>query len=154
LKSERERMDIIAAYNDLGSFRAAGAICGVDPKTVKAAVLARSAHRSIAGMFSLSPDVRAQASRSALDLPGLAPDVRARHLALLFHNLVTAGRVDEARSVMEEATTEVGPYDGVGGKFVLELAGSGLAYADGEFESLLTLLASLACTSSRLTSQR
>lgn len=43
MKSERERMDIIAAYNDLGSFRAAGAICGVDPKTVKAAVLARSA---------------------------------------------------------------------------------------------------------------
>ncbi len=97
-------------------------------------------HRSIAGMFSLSPDVRAQASRTALDLPGLAPDVRARHLALLFHNLVTAGRVDEARSVMEEATTEVGLYDGVGGKFVLELAGSGLAYADGEFERSLELV--------------
>jgi transposase len=36
-------MDIIAAYNDLGSFRGAAAICGVDPKTVKAAVLRRSA---------------------------------------------------------------------------------------------------------------
>jgi len=43
LKSERERMDIIAAYNDLGSFRGAAAICGVDHKTVKAAVLRRSA---------------------------------------------------------------------------------------------------------------
>jgi len=43
LKSERERMDIIAAYKDLGSFRGAAAICGVDPKTVKAAVLRRSA---------------------------------------------------------------------------------------------------------------
>jgi hypothetical protein len=36
-------MDIIAAYNDQGSFRGAAAICGVDPKTVKAAVLRRSA---------------------------------------------------------------------------------------------------------------
>ena len=36
-------MDIIAAYSDLGSFRGAAAICGVDPKTVKAAVLRRSA---------------------------------------------------------------------------------------------------------------
>ena len=43
MKSERERMDIIAAYNDLGSFRGAAAVCGVDPKTVKAAVLRRSA---------------------------------------------------------------------------------------------------------------
>jgi hypothetical protein len=39
LKSEREKMDMIAAYNDLGSFRGAAAICGVDPKTVKRAVL-------------------------------------------------------------------------------------------------------------------
>ena len=28
-------MDMIAAYNDLGSYRGAAAICGVDPKTVK-----------------------------------------------------------------------------------------------------------------------
>jgi len=43
LKSERERMDIIAAYNDLGSFRGAAAICGVDHKTVKRAVLGQPA---------------------------------------------------------------------------------------------------------------
>ncbi len=41
--SERERMDIIAAYNDLGSFRGAAAICGVDHKTVKRAVLGPAA---------------------------------------------------------------------------------------------------------------
>jgi hypothetical protein len=39
LKSEREKTDMIAGYNDLGSFRGAAAICGVDPKTVKRAVL-------------------------------------------------------------------------------------------------------------------
>ena len=43
MKSERERMDIIAAYNDLGSFRGAAAICGVDHKTVKRAVLGPAA---------------------------------------------------------------------------------------------------------------
>jgi transposase len=39
MKSARERMDMIAAYTDVGSFRGAAAICGCDPKTVKLAVL-------------------------------------------------------------------------------------------------------------------
>ena len=39
MKSARERMDMIGAYTDVGSFRGAAAICGVDPKTVKLAVL-------------------------------------------------------------------------------------------------------------------
>ena len=39
MKSERERMDMIAAYNDIGSYRGAAAMCGVDHKTVKRAVL-------------------------------------------------------------------------------------------------------------------
>ena len=43
MKSERERMDIIAAYNDLGSYRGAAAMCGVDHKTVKRAVLGQPA---------------------------------------------------------------------------------------------------------------
>ena len=32
-------MDMIAAYNDIGSYRGAAAMCGVDHKTVKRAVL-------------------------------------------------------------------------------------------------------------------
>lgn len=40
MKSEREKkMDMIADYNDFGSFRGAAAMCGVDPKTVQGAVL-------------------------------------------------------------------------------------------------------------------
>jgi hypothetical protein len=39
MKSARERMDMIAAYTDVGSFRGAAAICGCDPKTVKLAML-------------------------------------------------------------------------------------------------------------------
>ena len=57
---------------------------------------------SVAGMFAMSSDVRAEACRRALALPGLADELRARHLALLFHNLVTAGRCDDARAMLEE----------------------------------------------------
>ena len=35
-------MDMIATYNDVGSYRGTAAICGVDPKTVKKAVLGRA----------------------------------------------------------------------------------------------------------------
>ena len=38
MKSPRERMDIIAAYRDLGSFRAAADLCGTTDKTVRRAV--------------------------------------------------------------------------------------------------------------------
>jgi hypothetical protein len=44
LKTEREDMDMIAAFNDVGSYRGAAVICGVDHKTVKRA-LGRSAGR-------------------------------------------------------------------------------------------------------------
>jgi hypothetical protein len=38
MKSARERMDMIAASSDVGSYREAAAFCGCDPKTVKRAV--------------------------------------------------------------------------------------------------------------------
>jgi transposase len=36
-------MDVVAAYRDVGTFRGAAAVCGVDPKTVKRKVLAHEA---------------------------------------------------------------------------------------------------------------
>ena len=36
-------MDVVDAYTRLGSYRAAGEVCGVDPKTVKRKVLAHEA---------------------------------------------------------------------------------------------------------------
>ncbi len=39
MKSPRARMDILAAFHDLGSFRAAAALCGTTDKTVKRVVL-------------------------------------------------------------------------------------------------------------------
>jgi transposase len=43
LLSARKNMDVVDAYARLGSYRAAGEVCGVDPKTVKRKVLAHEA---------------------------------------------------------------------------------------------------------------
>ncbi|HET9665583.1 MAG TPA: IS21 family transposase [Desertimonas sp.] len=41
--SARTNMDVVAAYRDVGTYRGAAEICGVDPKTVKRKVLAHEA---------------------------------------------------------------------------------------------------------------
>jgi DNA-binding CsgD family transcriptional regulator len=95
---------------------------------------------SLAGMFSLSPDARAEECRYALTLPNLPANLRARLLALLFHNLVVAGRVDEARVTSKEIVTAVHGCDDVTAQFALELANSGLMYADSEFAAALPMV--------------
>ena len=45
----------------------------------------------IAGMWLVSPDVRAHASREALKLPGLPEHLRLAHMAKLAYNLVAGG---------------------------------------------------------------
>jgi DNA-binding CsgD family transcriptional regulator len=95
---------------------------------------------SIAGMFAISPDVRAKTGRQALAVPGIPENLRARHLAFLFHNLQTAGRLEEARAILVEAKTAVQKCHDVAGQFVLELAESGLMYADGRFGLALELV--------------
>jgi len=50
MKSARERMDMIAAYLDVGSYRGAAAICGTTHRTVKAEVL-----RHLGGSEAQSP---------------------------------------------------------------------------------------------------
>src|ERR1700722_9891175 len=74
---------------------------------------------SIAGMFAISSDVRAEECRQALPLPDLPASLRARHLALLFHNLVTAGRRDSARDMFEEVTLVVQNCDDAAARFAL-----------------------------------
>ena len=95
---------------------------------------------SIAGMFAISPDVRAEECREALALRGLPPHLRARHLALLFHNLVTAGRCDDARALLDEVTQVVQDGNDLNARFALELAESGLLYADGDFFQALEVV--------------
>jgi DNA-binding CsgD family transcriptional regulator len=95
---------------------------------------------SIAGMFAISADVRAEEGRQALALPDLPANLRARHLALLFHNLVTAGRLDDSRAVHEEVTVAAQGSDDTAARFALELAESGLIYADGHFAPALEIV--------------
>jgi transposase len=42
VKSAREQLDILSAYQELGSFRAAAALCGTTPKTVRRVIERRS----------------------------------------------------------------------------------------------------------------
>src|SRR6185312_2233803 len=97
---------------------------------------------SIAGMFAISPEIRIGAGRLALSLPDLSEILRARHLACLFHNLVTAGRIEESRAVLEETRAVVESADDARASFTLRVAESALEYADDRFEQSLELITS------------
>jgi DNA-binding CsgD family transcriptional regulator len=92
---------------------------------------------SVAGMFALSPDVRAESGRRALSLQGLSAELRARHLAGLLHNLCVAGRPKDAEAIHAEASDAVHASGDTVAAFTLTLAEGGLQYAAAEFERSL-----------------
>jgi DNA-binding CsgD family transcriptional regulator len=97
---------------------------------------------SIAGMFAISPEIRIGAGRLALNLPDLPETLRGRHLASLVHNLVTAGRIEEARAVRDDARAALGSAEDARASFTLRVAESALDYADDQFGSSLELITS------------
>jgi DNA-binding CsgD family transcriptional regulator/tetratricopeptide (TPR) repeat protein len=97
---------------------------------------------SIAGMFGISPEIRIGAGRLALNLPDLPETLRARHLACLFHNLVTAGRLDEGRAVLEETRAAAESADDARAMFTLRVAESALEYTDDRFSASQELITS------------
>ena len=97
---------------------------------------------SIAGMFAISPEIRIGAGRLALSLPELPELLRARHLACLFHNLVTAGRIREAREVLADARAALGSADDARASFTLRVAESALDYTDDQFGRALEMITS------------
>ncbi|MDX6631898.1 MAG: hypothetical protein QOH00_4144, partial [Gaiellales bacterium] len=97
---------------------------------------------SIAGMFAISPEIRIGAGRLALSLPDLPDTLRARHLACLFHNLLTAGRFDEARAVLDETRALTEATGDARATFTLDVAASALEYADDNFTPSLELITS------------
>ena len=94
----------------------------------------------IAGMFAISPEIRIASGRAALMLPDVPEIVRARHLACLFHNLVTAGRIGDARTTLEEARALIATTHDVRASFTLRLAESALDYVDDRFSPALELV--------------
>ena len=95
---------------------------------------------SIASMFSVSPEVGADSCRAALALAGLPPELHNRHLALLAHNLSVGGRVSEARELAEQVRNPIDDSGDVRTRFMLELAESGIFYAEGRFSAALSLV--------------
>jgi DNA-binding CsgD family transcriptional regulator len=92
---------------------------------------------SIATMFVISPDVRADTARAALALPDLPNDLRAWLEAVVFHNLVVAGRTNTAadaaqavRAVIEQSTSREA-------RFAVDLAQAGLEYQQYRFDDAL-----------------
>jgi DNA-binding CsgD family transcriptional regulator len=96
----------------------------------------------IAGMFAISPRIRISAGRVALDLPDLPETLRARHLACLVHNLVTAGRPTEAWSVLSNTRAVVESAGDTRASFILNVAESALEYTEGRFGPSLELITS------------
>jgi DNA-binding CsgD family transcriptional regulator len=92
---------------------------------------------SIAGMFAISPEIRISAGRRALSLPDLPEILRARHLACLFHNFVTAGRIEEARAVLDDTRAAVEAVDDARASFTLRVAETGFEYAHDRFDASL-----------------
>jgi DNA-binding CsgD family transcriptional regulator len=92
---------------------------------------------TIASMFVLSPDIRAENARQALALPGLPDDLRAWLEALVFHNLLVAGRTAAAAEVLDRVRDTVQAQASGEGQFALQLAWAGYEYQLFGFESSL-----------------
>ena len=66
--------------------------------------------------------------------------LRARHLARLVHNLLSAGRCDDARGLLGEERAAADAIGDVGASFALDLAEGGLEYTAGNFGPSLALV--------------
>ena len=88
---------------------------------------------SIANMYGLSADFRADAGVRALALPDVSPLTRARHLAFLAHNRTTGGRAEEAAALLVALQAAVERTGDVLSRYTLELVESGLHYLAGRF---------------------
>jgi DNA-binding CsgD family transcriptional regulator len=95
---------------------------------------------SVASLFDLSPDLRADNARTALALPDLTADLQARLWAALFHNLVVAGRTDEALAIEGKARAAVYSSRDQACWFAFELPESAVHYQTYGFGRGLEIL--------------
>jgi DNA-binding CsgD family transcriptional regulator len=95
---------------------------------------------SVASMFDLSPDLRVDNARTALALPDLTADLQAWLWASLFHNLVVAGRTDEALAIEGKAREAVYSSRNHACWFAFELPESAVHYQLYGFDRGLEIL--------------
>jgi DNA-binding CsgD family transcriptional regulator len=95
---------------------------------------------TVASMFDIAPDLRAENARAALALPDLTADLRSWLWASLFHNLVVAGRTDEALAIEGQAREAVYSSGNHACWFAFELPESAVHYQLSGFDRGLELL--------------
>jgi DNA-binding CsgD family transcriptional regulator len=95
---------------------------------------------TIARLFSISPEVRADSCRRALALTGVSPDLRARLLAQLFYNLMVAVRLPEADRLLDEVRQAVEETGDSAARFTMRLTEAALLYLRGHFGTALELI--------------
>ena len=95
---------------------------------------------SLAAMFAISADDRADNARQGLSLIGLSADTRARLWASLFHNLLVAGRLDEGLAIESEVRTNVFASTDLAAQYFFQIGRSAMEYQLGRFELSLQLL--------------
>jgi AAA ATPase domain len=95
---------------------------------------------TVASMFDISPDLRADNARAALALPDLTTDLGGWLWASLFHNLVVAGRTDEALAIEGKAREAVYATRNHACWFAFELPESAVPYQLSAFDRGLELL--------------
>jgi DNA-binding CsgD family transcriptional regulator/tetratricopeptide (TPR) repeat protein len=94
---------------------------------------------SLASMFALSPDVRAEAGRRALALRDLSDRDRAQHQARLAYNLVQAGRPKEATQQLQQARATIERAGDRAARSIFGLVEGVLHYVDGRFDRALAV---------------
>jgi DNA-binding CsgD family transcriptional regulator len=95
---------------------------------------------SLAAMFAISADDRADNARQGLSLTGLSADTRARLWTSLFHNLVVASRLDEGLAIEPEVRASVLASTDLAAQYFFQIGRSALEYQLGRFELALGLL--------------
>jgi DNA-binding CsgD family transcriptional regulator len=95
---------------------------------------------SLAAMFAISADDRADNARQGLSLAGLSADTRARLWASLFHNLLVAGRLDEGLAIESEVRANVLASTDLAAQYFFQIGRSAMEYQLGRFELSLRLL--------------
>jgi DNA-binding CsgD family transcriptional regulator len=95
---------------------------------------------SLAAMFAISADDRADNARQGLSLTGLNADTRARLWASLFHNLMVGGRLDEGLAIESEVRANVDASTDLAARYFFQIGRSAMEYQLGRFEPSLRLL--------------
>jgi DNA-binding CsgD family transcriptional regulator len=95
---------------------------------------------SLAAMFTISADDRADNARQGLSLTGLSADTRARLWASLFHNLMVAGRLNEGLAIEPEVRAGVSASTDLAAQYFFRIGRSAKEYQLGRFGVSLGLL--------------